>query len=307
MTMDPAPAPHAIEPPPSPAPSGRGRLFVVQTGLATTALALYGVYYLSHHAEFNPMGFYVKFIIPLGAIGVGLIAGLGYGIASAWTGAKIGRGLLLTVCALLITAYFAAQYIEYRELVSQYEGLEEQLSFVRYFHLATIEMTFTRRGEEGDALGYVGYFFRLLEIGGFVGGGLIAPLVMKSKPYCDGCQRYQTTKDLGVLPVTPAAGDDPAKTPEVAADEAAARYERLRAFAEVGDAIAFRGELAPFAGDQKAIGKHPTRTRLRLIYCKGCSTGKLEGAVLTGKGENVRVDLLPGATVSAAFVNGMGM
>ena len=289
------------------APNSRGRLFVIQTGLVTTAIALGIVYWLSHHTEFDPMGFYVKLIIPLGAIGIGALAGSGYGIASAWSGAKIGRGLLLTVCALLVVAYFVAKYIEFRDLVTQYPQIAGW-SFFDYYHFDTVNMTFTstRSGSTpGDPLGMWGYAFRLLEIGGFVLGGLIVPGIMKSRPYCDACQRYQTTKELGLLPITP-VNAVAAQTPEAAAEEASARYERLRGFAEAGDVDAFRAEIAPFASDQKAIGKQPTRTRLRLIYCKGCSTGRLEGALLSGKGENVKVDLLPGANVTAAFINGMG-
>jgi hypothetical protein len=308
MTTDPfAVAPDTARPT---AGGGRGRLFVIQTGLITTAIALALVYWLSHATEFNPMGFYVKYIIPLGAIAVGAVAGIGYGLASSWTGAKIGRGLLVTVCALLVAAYFVAQYIEFRELDLVYEDTGRPVWFIDYFHATTVGMTFTSTSsdaEEGEPLGVWGYAFRLLEIGGFVLGGLIAPLVMKSKPYCDACQRYQTTKELGLIPITPVHAQDATKTPEAAADEAAARYERLRGFAEAGDVNGFRAEMEPFANDQKAIGKHPSRTRLRLIYCKGCATGRLEGAILSGKGENVHTEFLPGAVVPASFVTGMGL
>jgi hypothetical protein len=284
-------------------------MFVIQTGLITTTVALGIVYWLSHHTEFDPMGFYVKLIIPLGAIGVGALAGSGYGIASAWTGAKIGRGLLLTVCALLVAAYFVAKYIEFRDLVTQYPQIAAW-SFFDYYHFDTVNMTFTstRSGSHaGDPLGLWGYAFRLLEIGGFLLGGLIVPGIMKARPYCDACQRYRTTKELGLLPIANLNAVDPRApaTPE-AADAAAALYEKLRKIAEAGDAAAFKAELDPFAAMQKQIGKQPTRTRLRLIYCKGCSSGVLEGAILSGKGEHVKVELLPSAKVSHQFISGMG-
>jgi hypothetical protein len=307
MTMDPSAVPSMtmLAAP----PRSKGGLFVIQTGLITTAIALAIVYWLSHKTEFNPMGFYVKFIIPLGAIAVGALAGSGYGLASSWTGAKIGRGLLWMVTALLIIAYFVAQYIEYRDLHLTYEDTGEPVWFIDYFHFTTTSMTFTstRSGAQpGEPLGMWGYCFRLLEIGGFVLGGLIAPLVMMAKPYCDACQRYQTTKELGLLPIVPLTADKKAAPTEENVAEATARYDRLRAHAEAGDAAAFRAEVATFANDQKAIGKQQTRTRLRLIYCKGCSNGKFEGAVLTGTGENVKEEPLPSANVSAAFISGMG-
>src|SRR5688572_25693357 len=165
MHTDPAATiPQSLAPPTT---GGRGRVFVIQTGLITTALALGLVYWLSHATEFNPMGFYVKFIIPLGAIAVGALAGAGYGLASSWTGAKIGRGLLLTVTALLILAYFVAQYIEFLDIPQEYRG---DAWFIDYYHFATVNMTFTStrsNAQEGEPLGMWGYAFRLLEIGGF--------------------------------------------------------------------------------------------------------------------------------------------
>jgi hypothetical protein len=305
MTTDPSAVPSMTML--TPAPRSRGGLFVIQTGLITTAVALAIVYWLSHKTEFNPMGFYVKFIIPLGAIAVGALAGSGYGMASSWTGAKIGRGLLWMVTTLLVIAYFVAQYVEFLDLPAE---IRSQIWFIDYYHFTTTDMTFTstRSGSQpGEPLGLWGYCFRLLEIGGFVLGGLIAPLVMKAKPYCDACQRYQTTKELGLLPIAPLNAPKTKEPPsEEAVNEATARYDRLRGYAEAGDAPAFRAEVATFANDQKAIGKQQTRTRLRLIYCRGCSSGKFEGAVLTGTGENVKEEPLPSATVSAAFINGMG-
>src|SRR5690606_3808450 len=104
-----------IHPTDVPAPSAganrKGQLFVLQTGLITSALALLGVWWLSWYEEINPMGWYVNFILPAGAVLVGLVAASGYGIAAWLSGLKIGRGLLAAMAGLLILAYFGALYL----------------------------------------------------------------------------------------------------------------------------------------------------------------------------------------------------
>ena len=47
-----------------------------------------------------------------------------------------------------------------------------------------------------------GYFFRLLEILGFVGGSLIAPAALGAAAYCDLCQVYMKTKLFAKLPAS---------------------------------------------------------------------------------------------------------
>src|SRR3954467_8419799 len=85
-----------------PAPSsGVPYLIVLLGGFITSALTLAGIYWLNRKSpDFHPMGFYANYVIPAGAILVGLVAGSGYGIASWLTGARIGRGLLWTVVAM---------------------------------------------------------------------------------------------------------------------------------------------------------------------------------------------------------------
>jgi hypothetical protein len=55
---------------------------VILAGLLTTALALLGVYVLDAKGDFNIMGWHLNYVIPGGAIIVGLVASSGYGVAS---------------------------------------------------------------------------------------------------------------------------------------------------------------------------------------------------------------------------------
>jgi hypothetical protein len=81
---------------------------IILAGVLTTALALLGVYLLDAKAEFNIMGWHLNYVIPGGAIIVGLVASSGHGLASYFTGLKIRKGLLWMILLLQLGAYFAA-------------------------------------------------------------------------------------------------------------------------------------------------------------------------------------------------------
>src|SRR5262245_16093365 len=185
-------------------------LFVLQCGVLTSVLALAGVYWLNKNAtDFHIMGFYVNYVIPVGAVIVGLIAGSGYGIASWATGVRISRRLLWTVVLLQTVAYIGAEYVEYRDVREEFEqrGMavvqpEKFPSFLEYYDLKARNFAWKKEGGKGagEPLGGWGYIFVLLGAAGFILGGLIAPAVLYAVPYCDGCQRYMARKVLGVLP-----------------------------------------------------------------------------------------------------------
>ena len=91
-------------------------MLVLISGLATTALALVGVYVLDAKTDFHIMGWYANYILPIGAVLVGVAASSGYGLASWFSGIKITRSLLWIVLALQLAAYFATQYIGFKSL-----------------------------------------------------------------------------------------------------------------------------------------------------------------------------------------------
>src|SRR5262245_22630652 len=102
--------------------SSKPYFFVLQSGLITSALALAGVYWLNKNTDdFNIMGWYADYIIPVGAVIVGFAAGSGYGLASWYTGVRISRWLLVTVLLLQAVSYVAAEYVEYRDVRSRLE------------------------------------------------------------------------------------------------------------------------------------------------------------------------------------------
>ncbi len=286
--------------PPPLAPSGANQaaLPVLIAGLITTGLALAGVWAINQASDsFNIMSWYAYYILPIGALIVGLVAGSGYGVASWLTGVRISRGLLAAILALQILAYIAAQYIEYRHLISIYGG-EEEIGFLRFFDLTTRAFAWQGKdGAAGSALGGWGYIWRILEIGGFGLGGIFAPLILKSKPYCENCQRYMRTRSLGLIPAGVAVKKIKKKdtegqaayqqAQETALAEGLAALEKLRAHAEVGKTTSFTEILDAYQSEQKAIGKQSTRIALSLSHCPICHSGQLDAASLSGKGNQI--------------------
>ena len=296
----------------------RGQTFVLYTGLITTALTLFGVYYLNTRTDdFNIMGWYANYVLPVGALLVGLAAGSGYGIGSAISGKKISKQLLLAVLALQVVAYFVAQYIEFRQLDLVYQATGQAVGFWEYFHESAMSFAWKQKsGGMGEALGMWGYAFRALEVAGFALGGLVVPGVMMARPYCDGCQRYKKTRELAFIPASvparkvkkdDAAGQAAYEAERQAAMAAAeARHDRLVASATGGDAAAFRADLAELAPGSKQAQKLPRRIRVAMITCPGCNTGTLETSAVSGTGDKVAAVPLASTELTPEFVRALG-
>lgn len=295
--------------------------FVIQSGIISTVLALAGIYWLNKNTdEFNIMGWYANYVIPIGAIIVGAVAGSGYGIASWFTGVRISRLLLLIVVILQAAAYLGAEYVEYRDTLKTleekglvYEKTGELPTFFQYYDLKARTFAWKpKHGKsEGEPMGGWGYVFVLLGAAGFILSGLIAPAVLFAVPYCDSCQRYMSSKTLGVLPASvpikkisksdKAAQEAHEKEQADAGTQADEALKRIREAIAAGNVDAFRGELAA-GGEPKAANKLPRRVEIGLVWCKACEAGKIVPTVVTGSGDKQTRLKLEATPVSADFV-----
>ncbi|HUT32347.1 MAG TPA: hypothetical protein VNE39_02615 [Planctomycetota bacterium] len=293
------------------ATTGQFRL-VLGAGLITTTLALLGVYLVNAYAGENIMGWYANYVIPVGAILVGLVAASGYGLASWFAGVKVTRILLVTIVVLQVAAYFAAQYIEYANLPAE---VREKASFWEYFDLVTRSFKFKGRdGQWGPEVGAWGYGLRALEIVGFVLGSLIVPIVLWKKPYCNACHTYFRTRSLGLLPAGPpmkklkkkdAEGQAAyAKEKEQTWAAGAALLATLTGHATGGRAEEFRALLAEHApkAKQKEYGKLTRRIVLTASHCPRCHVGFLKATALAGQGKQMRQTPLGQAALGPGFV-----
>lgn len=278
----------------------RSTSLVLISGLATTALTLLGVFLLEKNTDdFHIMGWYANYVLPVGALIVGVAASSGYGLASWFSGIKITRKLLWTVVILQFLAYFAAQYIEFQGLHLIHRSSGRPVSFLEYYDFAARSFAWKQHdGSPGEPLGAWGYCFRALEVAGFVLGGLIVPLVLCKAPYCPQCQLYMKTRQLGLIPASV-----PAKKIKKsdAAGQAAYETEQQQAFdlgkktAETFQQLAtgnnmaeFRKELDKLEPGKKAAAKLPIRFNLQLVHCKRCCSGQLVTKLLLGQGQNLK-------------------
>lgn len=115
----------------SPAKISPGNLpLVLFAAAVTTALTLAAVYLLESHGV-AVMGWYADYVLPVGAIFVGLFAGSGAG--------------------------FAARYLEYRVAVARFDG--DPPSFLVFFDYYARSMSFEENGKVGDPGGLAGPAF----------------------------------------------------------------------------------------------------------------------------------------------------
>src|SRR4051812_14166535 len=151
-----------------PATARRAPTYVVIAGLLTTALTLLGLHFLQEHVETDVMSFTVKYVIPLGALGVGFVAGLGYAMAAYFMNVRVHGWLIWTIVLFQVWAYFAAHFIEFKAqgpLVHPDTGAP--VSFVEYYHYNTTHMVWIKNptgarssGGSREELGTTGYFYR---------------------------------------------------------------------------------------------------------------------------------------------------
>jgi hypothetical protein len=292
-------------------------LVVVLIGLVTTLIALGGVYALNLFTDdLNLMGLYIVFVIPAGAIMVGIVAGSGYGIMSWFTGRKVGGGLLVAVLVLQILAYGAAQWVEFKSLQLVYEN-GEPVSFFDYFDHVTRSMTFSSRhsSTESSALGAWGYLFRLLELAGFALGGLVIPAALRTKPYCERCRTYMRTRTLVWLPAAVPTRKIPKKDTgaqleyeqemKQAFEQGMELAKGVTEAAASADAAFIRNTVDRHAGDKKQILKLLHRIEVKLSACPSCDNGLLVCVLSSGFGDSIQTQNLAEQPVTAGLVQSL--
>jgi hypothetical protein len=290
-------------------------LAVIGAGLVTTVLTLFIVFWLPRQIkDFDIMGWYWLFIIPAGAILVGIGAGSGYGLMSWLKGRKISGSLLAVIVMLLALAYAAAQWVEFKSLNLERYGVD----FFKYFDVTTRSMTFKlmRSNSSSGSLGVLGYLFRLLELAGFSLGGLFVPILLRAKPYCESCKVYMR-KGAGWLLPAAVSARKVSKHDQVAMNayqrEMEDAYKKgmdllnnLIAAMRESDTTSFRSILEQNSVDAKAAGKLLRIIGLTLHACPQCRTGVIDMQLTTGAADKAKVDPLGCEPVGPGFVTALG-
>jgi hypothetical protein len=217
------------------------------------------------------MGWYANYIIPAGALLVGLVAASGYGAVAWWTGLKMTRKLVWTVTIELAVSYFIAQFGEYQQLFDD----TSLAGFFEWFDRSTRAFAWQdHSGHAGSPFGVLGYGMRALELAGFLGGGALVPLALRHKPYCDPCRTYKRTRLLTRF----LAGD-------LEGDVAA-----LFAAAERGDAAECTAQSN--RGHKSWRAPRGIHARVDRVRCPRCADGALVAQRVTTRGNQVQMTLM---------------
>jgi hypothetical protein len=180
----------------------RSRWAVIQTGLITTGLALFGVYVLANRInEEHVMTLYVLRWIPAGPWIVGTIAGSGYAIASWWLGAPVRGMLYAAVLALQACAYLVGHYTDLQSMELVYRDTREPVAFRDYFHYATINLGHNVTAEPIDdaKATRIGYSLRTLELIVFCMGAAGSGVMLIGASRCHWCHGSVKQVKLGTL------------------------------------------------------------------------------------------------------------
>lgn len=263
-------------------------LVIRVAGLASAVVALLLVYLLGK-ADINAMGFYVNYIIPAGAILVGLVAGCGYGIAARVKQYKVTRNFLISIFLLQVGVYFAAQYITYRQLVGDDPAAP---SFVEYYQWSVESTGWApdKPGQEVKSFGKWGWGIELLAILGFAGGSLIVLAVMGGLPYCGACGRYMSGKKTVQMPAAAPqrkvkkADIEGQKAYEAEKEQATALangvLDEIRGFASQGDRDAVRAKVEQVAAGPQKVPKVKAYLQLQYHECATCDNFAVSSSVV---------------------------
>ncbi len=227
----------------------RAQWAILQTGLITSGLALFGVYVLGcRDNKFFIMHWSARRWIFLGPLIVGGICASGYLIGAYWSGLRIRGWLFVTVLLLQLISFTAAHYAEYATALPIWSASREPPSFTDYARFVALHMS-------GDydhphppqqlALASTG-----LQIFQFCLGALLSPLMLARKPRCRFCGGTLHQRMIGSI-TTP--GDIP----------------RLTHFATLGDAAPLQSLLQP-----KDL-PIPDELAVQLTRCVVCHQGQL--------------------------------
>ena len=246
----------------------RARWFVIQSGLITTGLALFGVYVLSSRAnDLRVMSFYVLTFLPAGPIAIAFIAASGYALGAWWAGVRVRGGLLAAILLLQLGAYAAAQYAEFASLPTMTSrDTGEAVTFVDSFRYTTLTLLSTLRDSSQPArFSNAGYALRAFEASFFLMGGLGSALVLVGQPQCALCRGRMLRRRLAT----------------VSASVSSHALMRLQKLAVAGDARAFRKAVelydeGPAPRDQSKHSGGDQPVALCIVRCLACGNGYLE-------------------------------
>ena len=162
------------------------------TGLILSIVILFAVGWVAD-LGFNIMGQYVKKVIPIGAIMVGVAAGCGYAWLARSRGVKLPKTFLWLIFLTGIAHYYGAQYASYLAVRMEMGAGGGYASFGDYLQILCETSTLKEgigEAAKAEVLGKTGYLYHGLEVLGYGLGVVSLSLALRGQGYCPGCARF---------------------------------------------------------------------------------------------------------------------
>jgi hypothetical protein len=153
--------------------------------------------------DLDLLGMSYAFVLPVGAILGGLGAAGGYYVAARITSTLPSRRTLFEMLAIGVSTWLLMHWVGYVTLrFSDGALVRDALPFTDYLRLRAEHLQLTIEGPSGTTptttpeLGLLGYAHELVQIAGFLSGGLMIWIFLKRCEACTVCSRYAHTLEL---------------------------------------------------------------------------------------------------------------
>lgn len=152
---------------------------------------------LERSLDLDLLGLTYAFILPVGAIIGGFGSALGYYVAARTTQTLPSRRMLFEMLAIAVSTWLMMHWVEYVTLqFSDGRMARDVVPFWEYLRIRTehLQLVLQTAGSAArDAtpqLGMLGYVHELIQVTGFLIGGLVVWLVLRGQEACISCSRY---------------------------------------------------------------------------------------------------------------------
>ena len=235
--------------------------------------------------DLDLLGMTYAFIFPVGAILGGLGAAGGYYVAARVTNTLPSRRMLFEMLAIGVSTWLLVHWVDYVTMrFANGSFVRDAVPFTDYLRLSTEHLQLRIENAGGTnptttpELGLLGYAHELVQVIGFLSGGLMMWIFLKRQEACTPCSRYAHTSVL--LERVPSSA-----------------FDRILQRANVQlDGLAQR--VAKVVGSKRLVGLN-----LSLATCPSCKRSWLRPGAVVMQGSHavsVRVDAYPLTSAQSA-------
>lgn len=183
-------------------------LLVGGISLVTGLIVAFAISLIEVATDVALYGFSAAVVIPIGAIGCGLVAAVGFYAASRLLHVRPAASALAIPLVTAITSFFAAHWFTFSryelptgKTVSEALALNG-LGFVDYLRMTATESGMTLGSSSAPTtitrLGSWGYGVVALQIIGFALGGWFVSTILRQKPWCEASHRFMSRQGVHV-------------------------------------------------------------------------------------------------------------